>query len=172
VDIWKCAGRRRAAIVESSSRLGVVENEDFPNLGCLEHSNMKFLAQCVVVASLLCAVSAVTYTMYTDAACATPVTATSSNPNPEVVSINKCVTVIGSGFYQKIHACATGGKAAGALYTDSGCSAKQAESDFEVDEGKCTPRGSGSQKLTCDPASSLSVAFLAVFASVLAMFVF
>jgi hypothetical protein len=136
-------------------------------------SNMKFLAQCVFAVSLLCAVSAVTVTMYTDSACATPVASTSSDPNPEVVNINKCLIVTGQSYYIKFSACATGGKAAGALYSDSGCSAKQAGSEFEFDEGKCTREGpGGSTKVTCDPASSLSLAFLAVFASVLAMFVF
>jgi hypothetical protein len=66
------------------------------------------------------------------------------------------------------------GENAGALYSDSGCSAKlPVDPDINVDVGKCIQIDVGEyQKLTCDPASSLSVAFLAVFASVLAMFVF
>jgi hypothetical protein len=131
---------------------------------------MKFLVQCVVAASLFCAVAAVTYTKYTDLLCATPVPGSS---NPETVGINKCVSISGQSFYQKIHACATGGKVAGAQYTDSACSAKKPNTDFDYDVGKCMLiEGGGSQKITCDPASSLSVAFLAVFASVLAMCVF
>jgi len=133
---------------------------------------MKFLVQCVFATSLFCAVAAVSYTSYTDASCATAVAATTAAPNPEVVGLNSCVKVAG-GDYQKIHACADTGKVAGALYSDSSCSTKRADSDFEFDVGKCRQVvGGGSQKLTCAPASSLSVAFLAVFASMLAVCMF
>jgi hypothetical protein len=136
---------------------------------------MKFLVQCVFATSLFCAVAAVSYTTYTDASCATAVAATSAAPNPIVVGLNSCVKIAGTNpiEYQKIHACADPGKVAGALYSDSSCSTKQADSDFDYDVGKCIAiRGGTSQKLTCAPASSLSVAFLAVFASMLAVCMF
>jgi hypothetical protein len=135
---------------------------------------MKFLVQCVFATSLFCAVAAVSYTSYTDASCATAVAATTAAPNPEVVGLNSCVKIAGAANnFQKIHACADPGKVAGARYSDSSCSTKKADTDFDLDVGKCIPsEGGGSQKLTCAPASSLSVAFLAVFASMLAVCMF
>ena len=132
---------------------------------------MKFPVVCAVVASLLCAVTAVTYTTYTDNTCSTPVTS-SGVDNPQVVSLNKCYKT-NSGDYQKFHSCAVGGKAAMALYTDDGCTSKKAGSDNEFEIGKCLELVDGKgRKFTCDPASSLSVAFLAVFAAILTVCVF
>ena len=134
---------------------------------------MKFLVQGVFATSLFCAVAAVSYTTYTDVSCATAVAATSAAPNPTVVGLNSCVKIAGTNNYQKINACADPGKVAGATYSDSSCSTKKADTDFSYDVGKCiATEGGGSQKLTCAPASSLSVAFLAVFASMLAVCVF
>jgi hypothetical protein len=77
----------------------------------------------------------------------------------------------GSTYYQKISSCGT--KASSAQYTDSSCSNKVAGSDQEIEVGKCDLRSNQLYlKLTCDPASSLSVAFLAVVAAVLSLCLF
>jgi hypothetical protein len=129
------------------------------------HSIMKFLVLCLVATSLLCAVSAVTYTFYSDSNCASP------SGSPSVVAVDQCFKPSGSSFYQKISSCGT--KASIALYTDSSCSNKVEDSDQEIEVGKCHLRTNLQfLKLTCDPASSLSVAFLAVVAAVLSLCLF
>lgn len=134
---------------------------------------MKFTLLVAMVASLLVAAAAVTYTTYSDAACATIKASSDSSPNPVVAKLNECtkymtVTVLGTTttIYAKPVSCDT--KAKGALYTDDKCTAKQG--DLESDTDKClSGTGGSSLKVTCAPASSISIALFTVLAAAIAL---
>ena len=134
---------------------------------------MKYLALCTVAISLIGVASAVTYTFYNDLTCSTPTATTSSSPNPVVINLNGCLKIVGrDSEYQKISSCTPNGKLSVALYTDSACSNKIKDSDEEINTNKCIPDLiKGNSKLaTCDPASSVSLAFLTVIAATVALF--
>ena len=134
---------------------------------------MKSVTLCAVAISLICAASAVTYIEYNDATCATPTASTTAAPNPTVVSLNGCVLITGSSpvEYQKISSCTPNGKVSVAYYSDSGCSNKKSGTDAELDVDKCLAiTGGRSRKVTCDSASSASLAFVAIFAAMVTLF--
>jgi hypothetical protein len=131
---------------------------------------MKFLLLSAVAASLFFAAAAVTFTTYTDAACGTPHATSDSAPNPVVAKLNECTKYMTSGsstIYAKPTSC--GAKAAGATYSDDKCATKIQDIDSETD--KCLPQTGGSSlKVTCAPASSISIALFTVLAAMLALF--
>ncbi len=132
---------------------------------------MKFAAFSVIAISILSVAAAVTVTFYSDAACATAVPTSTADPNPFVTALNACtkymtIPVVGS-IYIKATACATGGKIVSQSYTDDKCTVKSG-AEQTTDEGKCNPGNGASSKTTCDPASSVTLASIAVAAAVLA----
>ena len=138
---------------------------------------MKFFAISFVAICLFGAAAAVTMTFYTDAKCATPATSTTDSPNPIVGPLNGCTKLMTQSqlgvsvtIYVKPTACATGGKATVGMYIDDKCTtrAPNVPADIPNNEGTCDTTTSGSQKVTCDPASSVTLASVAVAAAVLA----
>lgn len=131
---------------------------------------MKFLLLSAVAASLFFAAAAVTFTTYNDATCGTPLATSDIAPNPVVAKLNDCtkyLTSESSTTYAKPTSC--GAKAAGALYSDDKCATKVLDIDSETD--KCiTQPGGKSLKVTCAPASSISIALFTVLAAMLALF--
>ena len=138
------------------------------------HSTMKFFAVSVIAVCLFGAAAAVTFTIYTDGACTTALTSTSTLPNPIVATLNTCTKyittpgLISVSTYVKATACATGNMVTGAIYGDEKCTESLKISDLTGAEGKCIPLAVGSQKITCDPASSVTLASITVVAAVLA----
>ncbi len=127
---------------------------------CESNSKMKFAFFCVIVLGILSVALAVTMTTYSDAACTT--VSTAANPIPVVVAnLNSC-TKMSSTEYVKPSACITGGKVAGFSFADAACTGTG--TPFIADEGKCEAK----VKITCDPASSVTLASIAVAAAVLA----
>ena len=128
---------------------------------------MKFITYVAIAATLFAVAAAVTSTTYTDTACKTAAAGTADAPNPLVLKLNECTKVGTSGGYGKASACATGGKYAGGFYSDDKCATLvQAQAG---DEGKCVTLGTGSMMTTCASTSSVTMAFLAVAAAVLAL---
>ena len=131
---------------------------------------MKFVVYVALAASLFAIAAAVTINQYTDTACKTLKATTTDDPNPFTATLNTC-TKQGAKSYVKMAGCITGGKIGGVGYapTDDKCALAPA---FVIvaDEGKCTAsQGGGSQMITCDSTSSVTMAFLAVAAAVLAL---
>jgi hypothetical protein len=130
---------------------------------------MKFLLLSAVAASLFFAAAAVTYTTYTDAACGTPRSTSDSAPNPVVANLNECTKYMTSPSTVYVKPASCGAKAAGATYSDDKCANKLQDLDSETD--KCLPgTGGTSSKVTCAPASSISIAIFTVLAAMLALF--
>ncbi len=131
---------------------------------------MKFAAFSVIAISILSVAVAVTTTFYSDATCTTAAAATAQTPNPFVTALNACTKYASNGagaIYMKATACATGGKVISQAYTDDKCTITTG-SEATTDEGKCDAGTSASRKTTCDPASSVTLASIAVAAAVLA----
>ncbi len=126
---------------------------------------MKFITYVAIAATLFAVAAAVTITEYTDAACKTAEAATTDAPNPIVLKMNECTKV--GPVFGKASACATGGKYAGAMYSDDKCANQVAA--YTGDEGKCVAAAGGFQLTTCASTSSVTMAFLAVAAAVLAL---
>jgi hypothetical protein len=127
---------------------------------------MKFVVYVAVAASLFAIAAAVTITQYTDTACKTAVTNSASSPNPFVASLNACTKYM-DGVYVKATACG-GGKVTSGTYSDDKCATVlQAVSTSDTD--KCMTGGGGSNMVTCASTSSVTMAFLAVAAAVLAL---
>ncbi len=127
---------------------------------------MKFVVYVAVAASLFAIAAAVTITDYTDTACKTAKATTTDEPTPFVATVNTC-TKYGNLGYVKWSACTTGGKYAGMAYSDEKCAS--AGGVLGGDEGKCRPNSGGSAIITCASTSSVTMAFLAVAAAVLAL---
>ncbi len=126
---------------------------------------MKFTTYVAIAATLVAVASAVTLTQYSDAACKTVVATSDASPNPFVAKLSEC-TKYGSQGYVKMAACASG-KYAGAMYSDDKCvTLKDA---LVGDSDKCVAGGGGSAMITCASTSSVTMAFLAVAAAVLAL---
>ncbi len=132
---------------------------------------MKFTTYVAIAATLFAVASAVTITQYTDAACKTATATSTDSPNPFVANLNECAKYGSFGgvtIYVKATICAAG-KVTSARYGDSACAVKIPLSDDISDTDKCTPAGSGSSMITCSSTSSVTMAFLAVAAAVLAL---
>jgi hypothetical protein len=132
---------------------------------------MKFTTYVAIAATLFAVASAVTITQYTDAACKTAEASSTDMANPFVASLNACTkygSVLGVTIYVKATVCAAG-KVTSARYTDSACAVKIPLSDDISDTDKCNPQGVGSSMITCSSTSSVTMAFLAVAAAVLAL---
>ena len=131
---------------------------------------MKFVVYGAVAASLFAIAAAVTITQYTDTACKTAVTNSASTPNPFVASLNTCTKYTCDGadcVYVKATACG-GGKVTSGTYRDDKCvTVLQAVSTSDTD--KCKTEDGGSNMVTCASTSSVTMAFLAVAAAVLAL---
>jgi hypothetical protein len=125
---------------------------------------MKFTTYVAIAATLVAVASAVTLTQYSDAACKTVVATTDAAPNPFVAKLTEC-TKYGP-LYIKMAACASG-KYAGALYSDDKCATPSEALVGDID--KCVAGGGGSSMITCASSSSVTMAFLAVAAAVLAL---
>jgi hypothetical protein len=127
---------------------------------------MKFVVYVAVAASLFAIAAAVTVTYYTDTACKTVKATTTDDPNPFTAVLNTC-TKQGAQGYIKMVGCVTGGKVGGGMYTDDKCTALGGA--IVADEGKCMTGDGGSSMVTCASTSSVTMAFLAVAAAVLAL---
>ena len=126
---------------------------------------MKFIVFSVIAISVLSVAVAVTSTYYTDAACATPVASTTDNPNPFVVALNACGKFGTASI--KPTACVSNGAGTYSQFTTADCTGTATPVVFQSD--KCLASGStGSKKITCDSASSVALASVAVAAAVLA----
>ncbi len=126
---------------------------------------MKFIVFSVIAISVLSLAVAVTQTYYTDAACATPAVGTTENPNPQVTALNACMK-LGATSSVKPTACGNGAGSYSRFVT-ADCTGVAVPFPFVTD--KCLPTGiSGSSKYTCDSASSVALASVAVAAAVLA----
>ena len=128
---------------------------------------MKFVVYVALAASLFAIAAAVTLTDYTDTACKTVKATTTDQPNPFTANLNTC-TKYGDRGYLKIATCATGGKVAGLSYSDAACT-QLVGGGIAGDEGKCVVDGTTSSMVTCASTSSVTMAFLAVAAAVLAL---
>jgi hypothetical protein len=134
---------------------------------------MKFATYVAIAATLFAVASAVTLTQYSDAACKTAVATSADSPNPFVAKLNECTkygSLAGVSFYIKATTCAAG-KVTSARYGDSACAVKIPLSDDISDTDKCVANsvGGGSSMITCSSTSSVTMAFLAVAAAVLAL---
>ena len=127
---------------------------------------MKFTTYVAIAATLFAVASAVTMTTYSDAACKTAVTGSAAMPNPFVANLNTCTKYI-DGVYIKATACG-GGKVTSGAYSDDKCATAASPADTS-DTDKCQPGGGGSGMVTCASTSSVTMAFLAVAAAVLAL---
>ena len=128
---------------------------------------MKFVVYVAVAASLFAIAAAVTVTYYTDTACKTVRATSTDDPNPFVATLGTC-TKQGTQGYAKMIGCVTGGKVGGGMYSDDKCASPT--DVIAVDEGKCLPMGTtASYLVTCASTSSVTMAFLAVAAAVLAL---
>ena len=126
---------------------------------------MKFVVYVAVAASLFAIAAAVTRTTYSDAACKTAVPTAATAPNPFVFPLNTC-TKYAENVYGKATACG-GGKVTSGAYSDDKCTTGSASTS---DTDKCVAsQGGGSEMVTCASTSSVTVAFLAVAAAVLAL---
>jgi hypothetical protein len=128
---------------------------------------MKFIVFSAIAISVLSLAVAVTQTFYTDAACATPVVSTTDEPNPMVVALNAC-RKMGATSSVKPTACVSNGAGTFSDYRSADCTGTAEPEAFVSD--KCVSAGpSGSKKITCDSASSVALASVAVAAAVLAL---
>ena len=127
---------------------------------------MKFTTYVAIAATLFAVASAVTMTTYSDAACKTAVVGSAAMPNPFVANLNTC-TKYSDTIYVKATACG-GGKVTSRAYTDATC-ATGAGAESTSDTDKCVAGGGASQMITCASTSSVTMAFLAVAAAVLAL---
>jgi hypothetical protein len=129
---------------------------------------MKFTTYVAIAATLFAVASAVTLTQYTDAACKTVTATSDASPNPFVGNLATC-TKYGTSGYVKMSACAAG-KYVGAMYsnTDDKCAAA-AVMALTGDTDTCKVETGGSSMVTCASTSSVTMAFLAVAAAVLAL---
>ena len=125
---------------------------------------MKFIVFSVIAISVLSVAVAVTSTSYTDAACATPVASTTDSPNPFVVALNACGKSGGGSI--KPTACVSNGAGTYSSFTTADCTGTASPVVFQSD--KCVQFMTGSRKITCDSASSVALASVAVAAAVLA----
>lgn len=135
-----------------------------------ENITMRFVALCAVAISLICVASAVTITQYNDASCGTPTATTAANPNPQQLISNTCTSVRGGDYFIMVSSCTSKGQITYAYYSDAACAKKDEETDIIRPTDKCIVQGRSSTssiKFTCDSASSVGLAFLAVFAAVL-----
>jgi hypothetical protein len=126
---------------------------------------MKFVTYVAVAASLFAIAAAVQQTTYTDTACKTMTAATTAAPNPFSTNLGACTAYMGGSV--KMISCASGGAFVGASYSDAACATLDGAITGTAD--KCTPAGSGSYLVTCSSTSSVTMAFLAVAAAVLAL---
>ena len=137
---------------------------------------MKFIAFSFIAIILFGVAAAITQTKYTDNKCTTPVATSAALANPFVATLNTCTkymsvtSPVAMTIYLKATVCVTGGKVTGGMFSDDKCATKL--EDLAGDEGKCVmegPAGSAqtSMKITCDPASSVTLASIAVAAAVL-----
>jgi hypothetical protein len=133
---------------------------------------MKYLLLATVAISLFCVTTAVIQTYYKDTTCTSVDTvgpASGGVANPTLAPLNVCTKYFNGASY-KFTSCTSNGKAAGTEYSDSACATKIA--DFNYDTDKCsstTPESSN--KITCSPASSATIALAAVAAAALLLFV-
>ena len=127
---------------------------------------MKFTTYVAIAATLFAVASAVTVTQYTDAACKTATATSDASPNPLVANLGTC-TKSGTGSYVKFSACAAG-KYVGASYSDDKCATQDKTLNGDTDACKASGDG-GSTMVTCASTSSVTMAFLAVAAAVLAL---
>ena len=127
---------------------------------------MKFTTYVAIAATLFAVASAVTRTVYTDAACKTVTASSDAAPNPFVANLNTC-TKYSDTIYVKATACG-GGKVTSRAYTDAQCATGQGP-ESTTDTDKCVAGGGASQMITCASTSSVTMAFLAVAAAVLAL---
>jgi hypothetical protein len=127
---------------------------------------MKFVVYVALAASLFAIAAAVTRTSYSDAACKTAVPSSATSPNPFVSTLNACTKYI-DGVYVKATACG-GGKVTSGTYSDDKCATVSSPASAS-DTDTCEPGGGGSAMVTCASTSSVTMAFLAVAAAVLAL---
>jgi hypothetical protein len=131
---------------------------------------MKFITYVAIAATLFAVAAAVTTTIYSDSACKNAVPTTSALPNPFVANLNACTkfTTVGQvSIYVKATACG-GGKTTGQLYSDDKCATPQGDATISNTD-KCESSDGVYRMTTCASTSSVTMAFLAVAAAVLAL---
>ncbi len=126
---------------------------------------MKFVIYVAVAASLFAISAAVTITYYSDTACKTVLAGTTAVPNPFTTNLGACTAYAGA--FVKMISCASNGNYVGAAYSDAGCATLSEAIVGTAD--KCTAAGAVSYMTTCSSTSSVTMAFLAVAAAVLAL---
>ena len=129
---------------------------------------MKFVVYVALAASLFAIAAAVTGTDYSDSACKTAIPTAATAPNPFVYTLNTC-TKYAEGIYAKATACG-GGKVTTGAYSDANCATVLGPAAAAFDTDKCIAgTGGGFRMFTCSSTSSVTMAFLAVAAAVLAL---
>ncbi len=126
---------------------------------------MKFTTYVAIAASLFAVASAVTMTLYSDADCKTAKATSDAAPTPFVTKMGDC-TKYGTN-YVKAAGC-TGTAYVAAMYSEDKCVTPVDAMTGITD--KCEAHGSGVYRIvTCASTSSVTMAFLAVAAAVLAL---
>ena len=129
---------------------------------------MKFVVYVALAASLFAIAAAVTSTDYSDSACKTAVPTAATAPNPFVFPLNTCAKYA-ENIYGKATACG-GGKVTTGGYSDANCATALGPAAAAYDTDKCILAEGGKYRIyTCASTSSVTVAFLAVAAAVLAL---